>query len=846
MKKARMDIDISALIDWEFQLFNRILVYRDDEDFSPTLSTFISAKQFWLLSKVMSEEQAEFTDDELFEIFSLGDKFLAAGKSKARIFSILIRCTSSRPVGIPQTLQYLELWKEFEKFLGNSEWAVQLDGNSIHFDGLKVLPSKKQENLVLLKNLSTLYSALFIKCIPLNAEDLPIIRSFSCSLTELHFMSCPFNFDEPLDLSNFTALTHFTCNCSFHPFYLTNFADNHLPFIFKSFRVNLEYLDISGNWINPIDYPALISFLESQRTLKFLDLSDNRFSPFSALNLLQTLFSLPLLEYVGLSDNTIGAQFCRQLCNFPRVLHWKSLKLARTKIAEKDLEIFSKALQKLKNLVRLNIEGNFAVPSSLWGQIAELPALGILELDYREGERDLNEIHDLFIKNENLQLNISSLGTISSCDNLEFALNPGRHDKICALMENENLSDVSHINLGRIILDFKPTKTYEPSVLESTIGKIKNTNSVCIMDVPEKFYKQTEILFQNNSIKEFKYENNDETKPKYKLYQLMDYCRPTSLSISSWSDKNHELIDYMLERNNENHWIELEYLCLENLSIDLIFKILNDINLPNLKTLILSDLLPIPRESKFIRLNNKIPSLQTLEISQLNENYFNFEYLNQFLKCFPYVVKLCLRLPDSTLNYISISTFPNGLRQLEINVDRIENLRLFSKLPQLQFLIDLKYDSYWGTGHSENFDQALDFPNLICLTTNKWVLDHTTLHLPSLRALVVSNSYAFPFSYLRQFPKLKFLKLNFIFALHLQEVFESDFFCSFPNLNAIVGNVERDDESNFREFEHKSSETCNSLMELTLYNYPHENILSILKGNRFPYLSEFNRETIQE
>ncbi len=105
---------------------------------------------------------------------------------------------------------------------------------------------------------------LYIGDIPLSSNDLEVIHS---DLTELHIKNCPFNFEEQLDLSQLTRLTHFTCsNC---------FADCHLLFTLESITNSLVYLDISDNWLNPIDHSPLFSWIEKQKSLKHLNLSKN-------------------------------------------------------------------------------------------------------------------------------------------------------------------------------------------------------------------------------------------------------------------------------------------------------------------------------------------------------------------------------------------------------------------------------------------------------------------------------------------------------------------------------------------------------------------------------------------
>lgn len=70
--------NFDLLVKWEFQLFEQLSLYRDEKDFATTLNSLIFPKQFQLISKLMSKA-SKFTDQEIIELFHLGDKFLISG-----------------------------------------------------------------------------------------------------------------------------------------------------------------------------------------------------------------------------------------------------------------------------------------------------------------------------------------------------------------------------------------------------------------------------------------------------------------------------------------------------------------------------------------------------------------------------------------------------------------------------------------------------------------------------------------------------------------------------------------------------------------------------------------------
>ncbi len=173
--------DIDLLIQWEFQFFKYFSLYRDEKDFTTTLNSLISLPQFQLISKLMSGE-SEFSHPELIELFQLGDKFLASGQTREKIFSLFMKHLPSEKVSICG-LFCLNLWNEFRNHL-KLNWAIEMDISTNKLDGFRVCPDKKDETFVVLKNLTKNYEVLYIRDIPLCLNDLKAIHS---DLTEFSY-----------------------------------------------------------------------------------------------------------------------------------------------------------------------------------------------------------------------------------------------------------------------------------------------------------------------------------------------------------------------------------------------------------------------------------------------------------------------------------------------------------------------------------------------------------------------------------------------------------------------------------------------------------------------------------
>lgn len=131
--------DFYLLIQWEFQFFKQFTIYKDEDDFKTGLNSLISQQQFQLISKLMSKEN-KFSSQEAIELFQLGDKFLVSGEAKENIFSLLVKQLSSEEMDIFE-LSSLNLWNEFTIYLKYNS-AIEIDGNSIKINGLKIRPKE--------------------------------------------------------------------------------------------------------------------------------------------------------------------------------------------------------------------------------------------------------------------------------------------------------------------------------------------------------------------------------------------------------------------------------------------------------------------------------------------------------------------------------------------------------------------------------------------------------------------------------------------------------------------------------------------------------------------------------
>jgi len=85
----------------------------------------------------------EFSNQEIIELFQLGDKFLATGQAKENIFSLFVKLLSLGNVVSIRELPSLNLWNDFTIYLKYNS-AIEIDGYTIKLNGLKIRPKENE------------------------------------------------------------------------------------------------------------------------------------------------------------------------------------------------------------------------------------------------------------------------------------------------------------------------------------------------------------------------------------------------------------------------------------------------------------------------------------------------------------------------------------------------------------------------------------------------------------------------------------------------------------------------------------------------------------------------------
>ena len=688
----------------------------------------------------------------------------------------------------------------------------------------------KEGIFVLLKNLAKHFRVLYICDIPLCSNDLKVIHS---DLTELHIERCPFNFEEQLDLSQLTRLTHFTCSKCY--------ADCHLLFTLKSIPGNLEYLDISGNLLNPIDHAPLVAWIEKQKSLKHLNLSGNNLNPRSAPTLFDILFNLPLLEVLNFKDNYLPFEFLKKLRSFPGTLNWKSLSIYALDGLLKDSDSFLVCFSKLKQLEFLDISDNYEqeFSTSLLKGISELTNLKNIVFNSNSNSAFSNEIENLFRKNPKLSLTLKKHTTKSFKDwKLSVSHRDGNIDES---VDNENIENFSQSIYRHLKFSLKSPNNKQFQI-ENLISKFRGVNGLKLHLAGEgyHFYVENSRNYPPSIEACITYKTESDLK---NILSCMSDLKLTFFDFVPVNCYKTEIFNILLETKNSPYWESIEELELSSCDIKIILKIITEINLLNLKTLNLENIYSIDKDAQIVvRPEVKNYFLQKLSLDYL-EMKFHDESLRILFKCLPNLTEFKIRIWTNLLDDFSIASLPKGLRSLDIYVGGdIKNLDLFNDSVTLPLLTKFKYEYSFQRYSKLGLKKIIYLPNLTELIVPQWVIKSVTFVVPKLRKLTLNYIYDSSYAYLKKSKNLKIIKLGSAKVGITKKIMDSNFLFSFPNLVKFQC-YELDSYGERANFDGVPDEISKSLISLIVsdtnkidnYYCRNENAKQLQKKN-FPFL----------
>ena len=285
------------------------------------ISRIFLDENFLLLYKCFNEPNSQFNGDEIEDLVSLANEYLATGKG----IESIVKCISKSSNPLSHLLRYEYFCMELKRqplSIGN---GIELNRDEIILEGLDVTLETKQNSINALVNLSLFFTSITIKNIPINNEDYGQIQlAFNPNLTSIRFVECPFQSKTNSEwYFNFQHLTHLSC-FEYSGFYWKNLTKmlGTIP------KENLVELNISNTGFFKKENDQLINTLNSFKNLKILNVSfDTTYQIWKTpLNVETLLFSN--LVSLNLCGNFKIDSFCNALDNLKELLNLEYLNLS--------------------------------------------------------------------------------------------------------------------------------------------------------------------------------------------------------------------------------------------------------------------------------------------------------------------------------------------------------------------------------------------------------------------------------------------------------------------------------------------------------------------------------------
>ena len=191
----RIKPSISGDILQEFQYFESLKGFSGAQNLGMSV---LSSDDLELINSLFNDD---LTDAQVFQLFELGDKYLATGRAKGRILKLLADAVFDHPVELPEHWSNFGLWNDFLVLL--KEHPYNLDVREVAvYDSEEVTIDNLHHYLTPFFNLQRHLKRIEFRWDTWTLADSTHIASLlNSNLTEVSFLDVTFNFSEPFDLS---------------------------------------------------------------------------------------------------------------------------------------------------------------------------------------------------------------------------------------------------------------------------------------------------------------------------------------------------------------------------------------------------------------------------------------------------------------------------------------------------------------------------------------------------------------------------------------------------------------------------------------------------------------------
>ncbi len=299
---------IEFLANAGFEHFKATLSYYQNDPTKHELNNVLSNKNFKLLYTCLSKEIKPISEQELSKIFFWANIYIATGNAIERIFETIFDHVSKSQKSHPELQPYKHVHLELKNYVAKqTRYGVSIIENEIQLDGWEVTKETKAISIFLLTSLTSFFSSITIKRIPIDDIEFDQIQSsLHSNLTSVYFFDCQFlvNGKKYLNFQQLSNLTHF----QFSECYCERF----IRMMRTISKDSLISLDISNNILSKGTMTQLMSILKEFKQLETLNVSyelpyKNR-APFSG-----EILQLINLKSLNLSGNLNVGLFTTQL-----------------------------------------------------------------------------------------------------------------------------------------------------------------------------------------------------------------------------------------------------------------------------------------------------------------------------------------------------------------------------------------------------------------------------------------------------------------------------------------------------------------------------------------------------
>ena len=702
---------------------NELNFYKDNsEEGKPFLEKFIASDECQLLLRCLPESNATLNRDELKKILKLSDNFMATKDAVKRVFELLYNEFKDSLQSIPSFRGFDYISIQLENYMKErTVFGIEIKEYEIIIDGLEMHPENKKISIWLFIHFSLHFNSFVLRNVPIDSEDYcEIQKIISGSLEYIRIENCPllftFTSDDYFDFSVCTNLSEFhfiKCNCrNFLSMFKTvpmgvltklSISDNILsaaeigsltnilikseslveldvsfnrPWIGKRQRFNAKLLSISTlnqlNMSGNLGTKSFYNYLQREETkpfenLEYLDISNNGITKHSAFNIYYILYHASLFPHLKTLDVS------------GMIFYYSELKKS---------DIYSKYSSHINpNECKLKEISTIIYDDALDLSLSE----DILINDFIEDKK-----HFLAHRKSSCSYpkSISRVELLKKV-NLKYL----RSEVISKdpRLHAEDLQDFRVTDL--VVYDYMYDKKEYDATTDKFFSKFTNLQKLLFVWKLSENSKYLSLLLENNSIESFRCIFS-KYMDEFSIEKLSEFITDLANVFVDRKFKHLGICYDGVKISFENFieiliatdfWNELESLYLNKISTKDTFLILNNADLPKLRSIGLilrnsEDKIGIDENAQIF--SRKLPFVRNVTITIENPNWQKQvpNWVHQLIHIFPNVADLTINLKGRNVDLNGISSLQN-LRSLTVVCEKFENCSEF--VEQLKMLPDL-------------------------------------------------------------------------------------------------------------------------------------------------------------